>query len=129
MIKKDILSKLICITPISPMIPIKEISYKALGEKQKELLQIIGETRPCSQSKKLIQTLADKKHYTMNYVNLKLYVSLGMGVTKVPRALKFRQSYWLRPHMQLNTEKKKESRNKFEECFFKLLNNSCYGKP
>ena len=40
------------------------------GEKQKELLQIMGETSPYSQSKKLIQTLADKKHYTVRYITL-----------------------------------------------------------
>ena len=50
-----------------------------------------------------------------------------MLVTKVHRALKFRQLYWLMPYMQLNTERK-EFRNKFEESFFKLMNNSCYEK-
>ena len=76
----------------------------------------------------LIQTLADKKHYSVHYITLKLYVSLCMVVTKGHRALKFRQSYWLRPYMHLNTEKRKESRNKFEESFFKVMNNLCYGK-
>ena len=47
-----------------------------------------------------------------------------MEVTKLNHALKFKQSYWLRPYMQLNTEKSKESRNKFEDSFFTLMINS-----
>ena len=111
-----------------PLAPTKErIYYKSLGEKQQEQLALLGVNRPFSQSKKLIQSLSVKKNYTVHYITLKLYVSLGMEVTKVHRALKFKRSYWLRPFMQLNTEKRKESRNKFEESF-KLMNNSCYGK-
>ena len=112
-----------------PLAPTKEIIYyKGLGEKQQELLEIMGETRPYSQGKKLIQTLSDKSNYTVHYFTLKLYVSLGMEVKKVHRVLKFKQSCWLKPYMELNTARKKESRNKFEESFFKLMNNSCYGK-
>ena len=112
-----------------PVAPTKEqIYYKSLGERQQELLEVMGETRQYSQSKKLIQTLADKNNYTLHYLTLKLYVSLGMEVKKVHRVLKFRQSKWLKPYMELNTQKRKESRNKFEESFFKLMNNSCYGK-
>ena len=91
-----------------PLAPTKEkIYYKSLGEKQQELLEIMGETRPYSQGKKLIQTLSDKKNYTVHYITLKLYVSLGMEVKKVHRVLKFKQSFWLKPYMELNTERKR----------------------
>ena len=112
-----------------PLAPTKEqIYYKSLGERQQELLEVMGETRQYSHGKKLIQTLADKNNYTLHYLTLKLYVSLGMKVKKVHRVLKFRQSQWLQPYMELNTQKRKECRKKFEESFFKLMNNSCYGK-
>ena len=112
-----------------PLAPTKErIYYKSLGEKQQELLEIMGETRPYSQGTKLIQSLSNKSIYTVHYITLKLYVSLGMEVKKVHRVLKFKQTKWLKPYMELNTAKRKESRNKFEESFFKLMNNSCYGK-
>ena len=112
-----------------PLAPTKErIYYKSLGESQQELLEKMGETRPFSQGKMLIQSLSDKKNYTVHYITLKLYVTLGMEVKKVHRVLKFKQTKWLKPYMELNTAKRKESRNKFEESFFKLLNNSCYGK-
>ena len=112
-----------------PLAPTKErIYYTSLGEKQQELLEIMGETRPYSQGTKLIQSLSNKSNYTVHYITLKLYVSLGMEVKKVHRVLKFKQTKWLKPYMELNTAKRKESRNKFEESFFKLMNNSCYGK-
>ena len=112
-----------------PLAPTKEkIFYKSLAEKQQEVLEMIGETKEYSQSTKLIQSLSDKKNYTVHYITLKLYVSLDMQVGTIHRVLKFKQSFWLKPYMQLNTEKRKESRNKFEESFFKLMNNSCYGK-
>ena len=38
------------------LVPTKErINYKGIGEKQQELLEKMGETRPYSQGKKLIQ--------------------------------------------------------------------------
>ena len=75
-----------------------------------------------------MQTLNSKSNYTVNYLNLKLYVELGLIVKKVHRVLQFRQSLWLRPYILLNTENRQRSVNKFQEGFFKLMNNSCYGK-
>ena len=73
-----------------PLMPTKEqIHYKGLGERQQELLEVMGETRQYSQGKKLIQTLADKNNYTPHYLALKLYVSLGMERKKVHRVLNF----------------------------------------
>ena len=34
----------------------------------------------------------------------------------------------MKPYIQLNTLKHQESKNKYEESFYKLKNNSCYGK-
>ena len=56
----------------------EQIYYKRLGKRPQELLEVMGETRRYSQGKTLIQTLADKNNYTLHYLALKLYVSLGM---------------------------------------------------
>jgi len=42
--------------------------------------------------------------------------------------LEFRQSPWLAPYINLNTEMRQRASNKFEEQFFKDLNNSVFGK-
>ena len=49
-------------------------------------------------------------------------------VTKRHRVLSFRQEKWLAPYVKLNTEKRKQAKNKFEEDFFKLMVNSLFGK-
>ena len=72
-----------------------------------------------------MQTLNNKNNYTVRYLNLRLYVELGLIVKKVHRVLQFRQSLRLRPYILLNTER---SVNKFQEGFFKMMNTNCYGK-
>ena len=96
-------------------------------EYQEELLELMKVNAPPS-NKKLIQTLFPKTKYTLHYQTLKLYVELGLKVTKVHQALAFKQSKWLAPYVQLNTQKRKEAQNKFEENFYKLMVNSAFGK-
>ena len=71
-----------------PLAPTKEIvSYNDLGSWQHDILHRTGMLHRKSPSKKLIQTLSDKTNYTLHYITLKLYVSLGLQVTKVHRVL------------------------------------------
>ena len=77
---------------------------------------------------KLIPTLYPKRRYVLHYRALKLYLRLGLSVSKIHRALRFKQSRWLQPYIALNTEKRKQASNAFEKDFFKLMNNSVFGK-
>ena len=67
----------------------------------------------------------------MHYENLKLYESLDLKNAKIHRGIKFDESAWLEEYINLNTKlriKAKKSENNFEVDFFKLLNNSVFGK-
>ena len=71
--------------------------------------------------KKLIPTLQDKKRYVLHYETLKQYLALGMELTRVHRGIKFEESHWLKPYIDMNTGKTMENiRNRKD---IKLVSN------
>src|SRR6185437_2273514 len=79
-------------------------------------------------TEKLVPHLGPQKEYVIHYLELQYYVKLGMIVDEVIEILSFDQTNWLAPYIAFNTEKRQGAKNAFEKDFFKLMNNSVYGK-
>ena len=77
---------------------------------------------------KLICHFKPRKNYVVHYRNLRQYLEMGMRITAVHRGISFNQSSWMEPYTRKNTELRKTAANSFEKDFFKLMNNSVFGK-
>ena len=78
--------------------------------------------------KKIVPKLGKKVRYVIHYKNVLYYLSLGMKLVKIHRVLTFKQSNWLKPYVEFNTQKRKQSTNEADKDFCKLIVDCIYGK-
>ena len=77
---------------------------------------------------KLIATVQDKNKYAVNISTLTQALKHGLRLQKVYRVVEYYQSNRLKPYIDKNTALRKVAKNEFEKDFFKLTNNSVFGK-
>ena len=88
----------------------------------------ISEAPPNSPVNKLLLHHKDKHNYVIHFRLLQCYILLGVEVTKVHRAIKFHQDYVFKSYIESNTAKRARATNDFAKDYYKLKNNSLYGK-
>ncbi|CAH1643155.1 unnamed protein product [Spodoptera littoralis] len=79
-------------------------------------------------TEKLIANLYDKYNYVIHYIHLKECIKNGLVMKKIHRILQFKQENFLKKYIDLNTQLRQSAKTSFEKDFFKLLNNSVFGK-
>lgn len=109
-----------------------DVEYPAHLHDKHNDLPFLSENIPPPNAKirntKLIANLYNKSKYVVHYRNLKQCIRNGLKVQRIHRILSFQQSDWLKKYIDLNTNLRKQATNDFEKDFFKLMNNSVFGK-
>ena len=77
---------------------------------------------------KLIPNLYDKRKYIVHIRALKQAMNHGLALKKIHRCIRFGQSPWMKEYVDFNMRLRTSARNDFEKDFYKLMNNSVFGK-
>ena len=91
-------------------------------------LPFMPEKMKINKVEKLIPNLFDKKKYVIHIRALNQVLRHGLVLEKVHRVIEFDQSPWLKSYIDFNTKLRTNAKNDFEKDFFKLMNNSMFGK-
>ena len=91
-------------------------------------LSFLSESKKVNKVKKLICEIKDKKKYVIYIRALKQVLNNGLKFKKVHRIMQFKLKAWLKAYIDLNTELRKNVKNKFEKNFLNIMNNSVFGK-
>jgi len=105
----------------------KTPKFEELSEYTRENMKNLG-IKSKKLSQKLIACHEDQHDYLISLQMLKLYIELGIQVTKVRRIIRFKQSPCFKKYIEKNITLRKQSKNSFEKTFFKLLSNALYGR-
>ena len=91
-------------------------------------LPFLPERMKINKCSKLVCNLNNKENYSVHILALKQALNHELKLTKVHSVIEFRQEAWLKPYIDLNTDLRKDAKNEFEKDFYKLMNNSVFGK-
>ena len=105
-----------------------DIEYPKNLHKMHGDLPFLPDRRKVGKIEKLVCSIEDKEIYVIHINALKQALYHGLRLINVHRVIKFNQEAWLKPYIDMNTELRKEAKNDFEKDFFKLMNNSVFGK-
>ena len=91
-------------------------------------LPFMCERMKINQVEKLIPNLFNKKRYVIHIRALDQALKHGLVLEKIHRAIQFKQSAWMKEYIDFNTKLRTAAKNDFEKDFYKLMNNSVFGK-
>ena len=75
-----------------------------------------------------IINLKDKKGYVVHINALNQALKHRLKLKKLHWVIEFQKSKWMKAYIMLNTRLRKDAKNEFKKDFFKLMNNSVFGK-
>ena len=98
-----------------------------LHDKHKDLPFLLAK-QIINKCQKLICSIYDKEKYVVHIRALKQALNYGLELEKVHNVTEFKQEAWMKSYIDMNTELRKNTNNESDKNFFKLMNNSVFGK-
>ena len=105
-----------------------DVKYPTEIHESHDELQFMSERIEINGVTKLVPNLNDKKRYMIHIKALAQSLEHGLMLKKIHRVMEFKQSAWMKPYIDFNTKLRAQATNDFEKDFFKLMNNSVFGK-
>ena len=91
-------------------------------------LPFLPERMKINKCEKLVCNTGNKENYVIHIVSLKQALNYGLILKRVHKVIEFEQEVWLKPYIMMNKELRMQAKNDFQKDFFKLMNNSVFGK-
>ena len=91
-------------------------------------LPFLYERKKLEKVEKLFCSIEDKAKYVIHIRALKQSLNHGLILKSIHRVIQFNQEAWLKTYIDMNIKLRKKSKSEFEKDFFKLMNNSAFGK-
>ena len=91
-------------------------------------LPFLPEKKKLENVEKLVTSIEDKEKYVIHISALKQALNHELKLKEVHRVIEFKQEAWLKPYIDMNTRLRTEAKDDFAKDFFKLMNNSVFGK-
>ena len=112
-----------------PLAPEKiSIEESMLSEYSKDMKKKLKLPKQNKRLMKLAPNQRDKVRYTVHFACLQFYLEKGMVLGKIHQMVRFKQYPWMKAYIEGNLQRRKEAQNTFDKDFWKLMNNSLYGK-
>ena len=91
-------------------------------------LPFLPERKKLQKVEKLVCSIEDKEKYAIHIKALKQALNHELILKEVNRVIKFTQKAWLKQYIDMNIKLREKAKSEFEKDFFKLMNNSVFGK-
>ena len=105
-----------------------DVEYPKELRKSHNELPFLVEKIKIGRVEKLVPNLRDKKEYVVLIKKLNQALKHGLKLKKVHRVIEFQHSNWMKLYIKLNTRLRTAAKNESEKGYFKLMNNSGFGK-
>ena len=105
-----------------------DVSYPKELHNSHNDLPFICESMKINEVERLVPNLHNKKNYVIHIRALDQALNHGLVLGRIHRVIEFDQSAWMKPYIDFNMQLRTQATNEFEKDFFKLANNSVFGK-